>query len=363
MALPMPRTLPTPRTLLALLLTGALLAGCARGSATDAPSLDDDAGAQRAAQAFLTRWVGPDGQVDEGGGTAHARTQAYALLLAVAADDPTTVERVWAWTSERLLRPDGLLWTRWAGRPDGRARHASDGDLLTAWALALAGQRFDRPALRQAAHALATAVMRREVGTGSLARPTLAAGPWAVHPDGATVEPGYLAPPAVAALAALTGDPRWHDLGAAWLAHLRALMRQGEALPPEWARVDSRTARPLPGPDGRSQHGPEALRAPVWASCTALGRALVAPTWSLLAEPAAAPAARALNGRPTDRTPAPLSAVAAAATASAAGRYGDAQALLERADALAQARPTAYGDAWAALGGVLLTSDRLADCG
>jgi len=320
----------------------------------------------RAAEAFLDRWVRPDGQVVDEQGVVRSRTQAYALLLAVAAEDGDTLDRVWAWTRTHLRRPDGLLSSRRPadGVPEHEARHASDGDLLTAWALALATERLERPALRQDAHALAQAVMRSEVGTGSLGRPALAAGPWARGTDRTTVVPGHLAPPATAALVALTGDPRWQDLAAAWFAHLRDTTRDGRRLPPDWAEVEVRDTRPVRGPgEPRVQHGRHAMRASVWASCTALGRALLARTWPLLDDAEAAPSVRALDGRPLDRTPAPLAAVAAGATALSAGEDRVGRALLDRASALAAARPSAYGDAWAALGRVLLTTDLLADCG
>ncbi|MGH9046443.1 MAG: glycosyl hydrolase family 8, partial [Acidimicrobiales bacterium] len=58
----------------------------------------------------------------------------------------------------------------------------------------------------------------------------------------------------------------------------------------------------------------------------------------------------------------PLGDVAAAAAAAAAGDRKAASALLDRADAQASKYHTYYGDAWVALGRVLLDTKLLSPC-
>lgn len=355
------------RRALPVLLALALFAGCAPAQAPP-PSPRQ---ATAAARSFLGAWVDRQGKV---GTRPSSSTQAYALLLAVAARDERTFDRVWSWTRRHLQRPDGLL----TGRPGGRGTEAlprSDADLLAAWSLALAAGRFDRPALARTAAHLGRGVLREEVGIGTLGRPTLAAGPWAVGTPArpTLVSPGALAPPAATALARLLGDDRFADLPAAWQDHLRMTTRDGELLPPDWALVDAARVRPVPGPDAtvlptraqaQAAHGPRAQQALLWSSCTAIGRALAGRTWQLLRVTAhRAPAVRALDGSVLVSAPAPVAAVSAAATAASAGDAPSSYRLLGLADELAARHPTPYGDAWAALGRVLLTTDQLADCG
>jgi endoglucanase len=166
-------------------------------------------------------------------------------------------------------------------------------------------------------------------------------------------------------LAALTGDGRWQALTSADLAHLRALTRGGVALAPDWALVSHGPARPgwSPGRQAGPQHGPDGMRAEIWASCTPAGRREVARSWAILAGTATqAPLIRALDGTVRDPHQVPLSAVAAAAVAQAADRLADRRALLGTADDLSARYPSYYGDAWTALGRILLTTRRLAQC-
>jgi endoglucanase len=62
-------------------------------------------------------------------------------------------------------------------------------------------------------------------------------------------------------------------------------------------------------------------------------------------------------------TPTPLSLVAGAAAAGAAGRPRERDRLIDDAARLDAAHPTYYGAAWVALGRALLTTDLLGGCG
>ena len=86
---------------------------------------------------FLDRYVDDDGRVvrhDQGGDTV-SEGQAYAMLLAVAADDRDRFAQVWDWTRAHLQRGDGLLAWRWAGGRVVDDEPATDADLDAARAL------------------------------------------------------------------------------------------------------------------------------------------------------------------------------------------------------------------------------------
>ena len=62
-------------------------------------------------QAFEARFVDQSGRVidDANGGISHSEGQGYGLILALAADDRASFERIWSFTqTELLLRDDGL---------------------------------------------------------------------------------------------------------------------------------------------------------------------------------------------------------------------------------------------------------------
>jgi endoglucanase len=351
-------------------LVALLATACgAHGPPTAATYPPEDTKAVRAAQHFLDRWVDADGRVvrrDQGGDTV-SEGQGYALLIAVATRDEVRFARVWEWTRLHLLRPDGLLAYHWKGGHVVGSAPAADADTQVAWALDLAGRRFHRPEYTEQARRLAEAVVEREVGYDDHGAVTLAAGPWAV-PRGkpATVEPGYWTPTAATDLATLTGDRRWQDLAASDTEHLRALTDGGRSLPPDWALIGHGPPRAIgaPGASTPPQHGPDGMRASIWASCTPAGRRLISGTWPLIQDDAAqAPMARHLDGSIRDGRRAPLAAVVAAATAASAGKQQVAWTLLDDAQAVASTYPTYYGDAWVALGRLLLQTDRLARCG
>jgi len=291
----------------------------------EVPGVDDGPvpATREAAADFLDRYVDGDGRVvrhDQGGDTV-SEGQSYALLLAQVAGDRERFDRVWEWTRSNLLRPDGLLASHAdAGRVIDR-NPASDGDLVTAWALLRApGPRADE--LRRAGRRMAGAVLEREIaappGPG-----LLAAGPWATGQP-ASLNPSYWALPAFAALGEEAGDGRWEELGAASVAMIGALTDEGRLLPPDWARADGAAVSASASPNGdppEVQYGPDAQRVVVWLASSC--------------EPAA----------------------------GAAGRSRERDRLIDEAARLDAAHPTYYGAAWVALGRALLTTDLLGGCG
>jgi endoglucanase len=350
-----------------MLLLGGAMSGCSSSSPSD-PSRASTATA--AARQFLHDYVGPDGRTvrrDQGGDTV-SEAQGYAMLLAVAVRDRARFTSVWNWTRDNLQRPSALFAYRWANGRVASTEPASDADLQIGWALSMAGSIWHESQWTAAASKIAKAIATGEIGYDDNGAPTLAAGPWAVRHNAPTVvEPGYWTSPATANLAKGTGDNRLRDLANADLGHLRGLTRDGATLPPDWAHVGGGSGPvPVPAPDGSApaQAGLDGLRAVIWTSCSgAAGRGLAARWWPLLQSTGhAAPLALTLDGKPRSHDEAPLTAVAAAAAAQAAGHDAEAMQLLDRAAAINHSHPSYYGTAWVALGRVLLTTDRLATC-
>ena len=322
--------------------------------------------ATAAARSFLNSYVDGDGRVvrrDQGNDTV-SEGQAYAMLLAQAAGDQVSFDRIWTWTRTHLQEPNGLFAFR--ANPNGTVadpQPASDADVLIAWALVRmtgphAGE-YHREGLR-----VATSVLEHETAwRGDTLM--LAAGPWATGQP-VTLDPSYWAPAAFEQLAAITGDPRWRELDDGTVDLSAKLTSGGHTLPPDWARVDTTTPVPTEAPNGPDhfiQYGLDAQRVVVWlaTSCNPRGPQLAARLNSVLSDRedaiALAPSGLVINPQ-TNALP----LVAAAAAAQAAGDNVRRDSLLARAAQVNREHPTYYGTAWLALGRTLLTTNLLGGC-
>lgn len=323
--------------------------------------------AQADALAFLRTYVQPNGQVirhGDGGDTV-SEGQAYALLLAQVADQPSTFARVWRWTAAHLQQRSGLL--AWQASASGRiesAEPASDADLLSAWALSREAGAGAAP-YRTQARRMAKAILAGEVVKHG---PTLlAAGPWATGSP-ASLDPSYWAPAVFNALAEFTGNREWAALAANATRYTQQLTNFGRLLPPDWAHLEGSEAIANPAPNRSAptvQYGLDAQRLTVWmaTSCQPANRNLAASWWKLLSNPSAA-GAEALdpNGTVLSAKTSALGYVAAAAAAQAAGDTHAVTSLLKAANTSEHRAPDYYSAAWLALGEALLTTDSLGGC-
>lgn len=355
-----------------LIMAGsALLTGCSPGTAAlpatkAGPTIHS---ANFLAMAFLDHYVAPDGRViryDQGGDSV-SEGQAYALLLAVATRQAARFASVWTWEKDSLGETNGLFAYDWSNGAVVGAGNATDADLDTAWALVLAANVFHQPAYRRDGLAVANAILANEtvVSNGRL---ELVAGPWARNPP-YSVDASYFSPEAMAALATASGDRIWTQLATNSEQLVRNLQggRSSRSLPPDWALLSVSgdiSASPPPSGDGPVAYGLDAERIPVWygIDCAASGRALSADDWPIVSGLTASGAFQSysLKGAVQTMYTNNLGLVAAAASAGAAGNPSRGRALL--AQAQTNLGRTYYGDAWAALGTVLLTTKLLSPC-
>jgi endoglucanase len=246
---------------------------------------------------YQSRFISADGRViDTGnGGISHSEGQGYGMLLAVAFDDPDQFARLWHWTERHLKVRDDQLFA-WQWRPDaptGEAvadrNSAADGDLLIAWALARAAQRWGQEPYRAAARAIARDVLEK-LTREAAGRRILLPGPQGfVHDGVATVNLSYWIFPAFAELAPIVPSPAWQELAESGVALLSTARFGPWRLPPDWLTL----AEPLrPSAKFPPVFGYNAIRIPlhlVWGGIDA--RELLGPFLDHAAAHAPAPPA------------------------------------------------------------------------
>jgi endoglucanase len=302
-------------------------------------------------------------RLDQGGDTV-GEGQAYGMLIAVAIGDQQRFDSIWNWAKDNIRRPDGLLSFLWKDGKVADPEAASDADVDAARALLVASCRFKKPGYKQEALDLGKAILDNETADfqGS---PVLVAGPWA-RKDPITLNPSYFSPATFAALGDATKDGRWGSLSASSRSVTDLLMPSSGNLPPDWAQVKG--GKPVPSgppnnPSGPAQFGFDAPRTLVRMAedPDPAGPRIAAKAWPAFEgrAPADIPVEHDLSGKPAGSTPHPISLVAAAGAAAAAGKDADKAKLLDAAEALDRKAPTYYGAAWVAIGRIMLDTNAL----
>ncbi len=228
---------------------------------------------------YRARFVTAAGRVVDtaNGSISHSEGQGYGMLLAVAADDRATFERIWGWTRANLMvRSDALLAWRWA--PDQRPavsdlNDATDGDLLVAWALTEAAEAWGEGAYRTAARRIAVEVGRKAMlfkdPHGALLLPAVAGFSAADRPDGPLVNLSYWVFPAFQRLGLVAPEYDWQGLIRSGIDILRQARFGPSRLPTEWI---SMKAEPRPADGFPALFSYNAIRVPLYLAWAGVGR-------------------------------------------------------------------------------------------
>ena len=198
---------------------------------------------------YKARFVRDDGRiVDTGnGGKSHSEGQGYGMLLAVAADDRATFDRIFAWTKENLLvRDDNLAaWT--VNDPND----AADADILIAWALAEAADQWREPR-----YAVLATWIAREIGDdlvsndaryGMTLKPGFVGFSAAERPDGPVVNPSYWVLPAFNRLKQLAPNVDWGRLARSGVSLMESSRLTDTGLTTDWVALGASGPKPARG--------------------------------------------------------------------------------------------------------------------
>ena len=209
---------------------------------------------------YKQRFLDRSGRIiDTGnGGISHSEGQGYGMVLAVLSNDPDAFAAMARWTDATLTVPgDELYAWRYDPRqpnPVSDPNNATDGDMLIAWALALAGKSWSNDVYLERSAQLRAAI-RRDCVIERFGRQLLLPGRLGFAGPGAvTVNPSYYVWPALDVFARLDGAATWGGV----IASGEALLRQARVRPVALAvRPGSRSPAPRPSPQRRTS--PRAL--------------------------------------------------------------------------------------------------------
>jgi endo-1,4-beta-D-glucanase Y len=118
---------------------------------------------------FKNRFLMPDGRIIDtsNSNVSHTEGQGFSMLLAVFNNDKTTFDQMWTWANNTLYRQDIGLYS-WRYDPNAKVKvadknNASDGDVLMAWALLLAGDKWSDSRYTKASEKLQAALLKHTV--------------------------------------------------------------------------------------------------------------------------------------------------------------------------------------------------------
>lgn len=251
--------------LVAILSVALTMSLCAPSLASDSVITDAEWSAYR------TAYVSSDGRVvDTGNGNiSHSEGQGYGLLLSYLADDRASFELIWSFTkTELLVRSDGLAAWRWEADKTPHisdTNNATDGDILIAYALALAGAKWDQPDKVQAATTMVETIGKTllvSVDDLLLMLPGASGFSATDRKDGPVINPSYWVFEAFPVFAKLTPDIDWQRVDTDGLTMLRKARIYPAMLPPDWVSLAGAT--PTPAADFPPDFGYNNIRIPVY---------------------------------------------------------------------------------------------------
>lgn len=225
---------------------------------------------------YKRSFVGADGRVVDNvnGNISHSEGQGYGMILAFAAGDRETFERIYSFAKNNLrVRKDKLFAWRYDERNSPAVsdkNNASDGDLLIAWALLEAANAGWNGAYKPAALDILRDLEKQIVYAKPVGKVLLPGGTGFVDKSGnVTVNPAYWIYPAMERVAALSGREIWTEVTETGMLLKRSLTPSFNGLVPDWI-----TIFPAQGGIGLStkmsaKYGYEAIRVPIYTMWSA----------------------------------------------------------------------------------------------
>jgi len=219
--------------------------------------------------AYKSRFLKPDGRIVDTGNKdiSHTEGQGWSMMLAYVNNDRETFDKIWTWTDKNMSRDDVRLFSwRWDPNSDPHItdkNNATDGDLMIAWSLMLAGQRWDNPGYLETSEKIREAIATNlivEFAGRTLLLPGI---------DGfqqekfVVVNPSYQIFPAFEAFHTVDPKGQWKALIAQSLTLIKDARFGEYGLVPDWLSV-SAEGRLAPAKEWPPRFGYNAVRVPLY---------------------------------------------------------------------------------------------------
>jgi endoglucanase len=245
-----------PLGLIVAIMPAAQLPASAQATMVSEPAVAAEDYVIGSWELYRHKFLAADGRIvdDDNGSVSHSEGQGYGMLIAVAAGDRASFDKMLAWTERELfVREDALAAWRWdpAASPHvADKNNASDGDLLIAWALARAAKRWDSPQYLDRARAILDTLGETAVAEsryGKVLLPGIQGFAEGEQPDGPVVNLSYWVFPALAELTGISDTFPATELARNGKSLLEIIGNSAEGLPSDWTS--------LAGPEPRAADG------------------------------------------------------------------------------------------------------------
>lgn len=194
-------------------------------------------------QNYKSRFLLPEGRIIDTGNhnISHSEGQGFAMLLAVNYNDRPAFDRMYKWSNTHLYRRDiGLYSWRYdpaSTPPVADINNASDGDTLIAWALLLAGQKWQQPAYTDASNKLQAALIKHNIIRYAGYTVLLPGTTGFNQTSSITLNPSYFIFPAWQAFAQQSHLKVWNELSEDSLKLLAQMRFGNPQLPTDWVNL------------------------------------------------------------------------------------------------------------------------------
>lgn len=195
----------------------------------------------------------------------HSEGQGWSMVFAQHAGDRETFDRIYVWTKDKLIRPDGLFSWKWDDKSPIKIddpNNATDGDLHIAMALIRAGQEWNRADYLTHGRSLARIIHRKLVKKYEEKTYLMPGVHGFEHSNGLLLNPSYYNFAAIRTLANAFPHRDWINLEKDGLDMISIATYGRFNLPPDWIRRSKDGFNTNTGRNHR--FGYDAMRVPLY---------------------------------------------------------------------------------------------------
>ncbi len=194
---------------------------------------------------YKNRFLMSNGRIldTNNGNISHSEGQGTAMLFAVTNNDRRSFEQIWRWTVEHLqIRGDALFAWKWnpSSLPHVKDKNnASDGDIMIAWALYQAHDKWQTPKYLEAAKNITSDIKEKLLRKTPLGLVLLPGERGFIDEHETIVNLSYWIFPAFNTFFDRDNDQRWMHLIDNGIQLLQAAQFGKWNLPPDWLAVSA----------------------------------------------------------------------------------------------------------------------------